>query len=709
MRMLIACLALLPTFAWAASPDILFADFESDTYAPWTATGEAFGKGPAKGTLPGQMNVSGYEGNRLVNSFFDGDRTTGKLTSPAFKIERRYINFLIGGGGYAGQTCMNLLVDGTVVRTATGPNTKSGGSEELEPAGWDVAEHAGKAATIEIVDAATGGWGHINVDHVVFSDTKSAAMVHDAAREWVAEKAFLHLPVKNGAKLRKAKVFVDGRVEREFDIEIGTGDPDWHAPLDISAWRGKTLKVQVDRLPGNSKWLTSIEQGDAIKGAESFYREPLRPQLHVSPSRGWNNDPNGMVYYGGEYHLFFQLNPYGTNWGNMHWGHAVSKDLVHWRELPIALYPDRFGTMFSGSAVMDMKNTSGFGRDGKPPMVLLYTAAGNPFTQCLAYSTDGRTFTKHDKNPVVPHISGGNRDPKVIWHEPSGRWVMVLYVDRDKKHFIDFLTSPDLKTWTPASTIESFYECPDFFELPIDGDAKNTRWVLTGASSEYILGRFDGKTFTPQTPKLKGHLGRGFYAAQTFSDVPDGRRIQIGWFQAPSPGMPFNQAMTVPLEMKLISTADGPRMTWMPVKELQTLRAKSHRIGPMDLKPGDANPLAGAAGELLEVRVEFEPADAAEVALNVRGVRVYYDVKKQELIVNGHRAPASLRNGRQRLVVLADRTGYEIFASDGLTYVPFPVIPKADDRSVQLQSVGGAAKIIAAEVHELRSIWNAIP
>jgi sucrose-6-phosphate hydrolase SacC (GH32 family) len=299
----------------------------------------------------------------------------------------------------------------------------------------------------------------------------------------------------------------------------------------------------------------------------------------------------------------------------------VSKDLVHWKELGDTLMPDTMGPMFSGSAVVDRNNTSGFGKDGKPPLVLIYTAAGNPTTQCLAYSLEGRHFTKYVKNPVVPQITGGNRDPKVIWHQPTRKWVMVLYVGTNKGHTIHFLTSPSLKDWKLASVAEGggkgnyLFECPDLFELPVDGDIKDRKWVLVAANSEYAVGTFDGTSFTPQHSELVGHQGKGFYAAQTFSDIPatDGRRIQIGWFQTPTPGMPFNQSMTIPLELKLTATAHGPRLTWTPVKELQSLRTKSHPIEPLTLKPDSSNPLAQIKAELIELRVEFEPTAESEI------------------------------------------------------------------------------------------------
>jgi len=694
--------------AYAAdTPDLVIADFESTTYGAWTTTGEALGPGPARGTLPGQMAVSGFKGKGLVNSFYKGDATTGTLTSPPFKIERKFISFLIGGGRDTERTCMNLLVDGRIVRTATGPNDKPGGTEALATESWDVSEFFGKTAVLQIVDQATGGWGHINVDHIVLTDRKPSSLLTNAKREFKIEKRYLNLPIKNGAPKRKVSTLVEGRVVVKNDIELADAAPDWWAFMDVSAWRGQTVTLQVDKLPEDSKALSSIEQGDSIKGAENIYHEPLRGQFHFSSRRGWNNDPNGLVFFNGEYHLFYQHNPYGWGWGNMHWGHAISRDLVHWQELGDVLAPDEFGPMFSGSAVVDWKNTSGLGKEGKPPLVLIYTAAGDPTVQCLASSTDGRNFTKYSGNPVLKQITGGNRDPKVFWHEPTKRWVMPLYVETNKVHTIQFLTSPNSKDWTYLSRNDGFFECPDFFELPVDGDATKKKWVLTAASSEYMVGTFDGTKFTPETKKLAGHRGKGFYAAQTFSDIPanDGRRIQIGWFQTETKGMPFNQSMTIPLELKLTATPDGPRLTMNPVKELAALRARSHAVGPITLKPGDANPLARISGELFELRAEFEPGATSIVSFNVRGVAVSYDVAKQELTVHGHRAPAPLRGGKQRLTIFCDRTALEVFASDGLTYIPMPVNVDGKNLSLGASVHGDPVKFNLLDVYELRSIW----
>ena len=715
-RSILVSVALVATLASraVAAEDVVLADFEATTYGSWTVTGDAFGPGPARGSLPGQMAVNGFKGQGLVNSFFKGDDSTGTLTSPEFRIERKFLSFLIGGGSNPEKLALQLLVDGKVVRTATGPNSQSGGSEALAPESWDVSEFAGRNAILRIVDDAKGGWGHLNVDHLVQTDTRSPGLSSNVKRDLTPRRRYLHIPIQNGAPKRVVTLFVDGKQEVRNDVELATGKPDWWAVMDVSAWKGRKLTLQVDKFPEDGSGLAAIAESDSLPDAARLYREPLRGQFHFSPQRGWNNDPNGMVFFNGEYHLFFQHNPYGWAWGNMHWGHAVSRDLLHWQELGDKLAPDPFGPMFSGSAVVDWNNTSGFGKPGKPPLVLIYTAAGNPTVQCIAHSTDGRNFTKYSGNPVIPQVTGGNRDPKVMWHEPSKKWVLVLYVELPNRgHTVHFYTSPNLKEWTLASVTEGIrgsnylFECPDFFELPVDGDPKDRRWVLLGANSEYGVGTFDGTRFTPEHSRLPGHRGQGFYAPQTFSDVPstDGRRIQIGWYQTETKGMSFNQAMTIPLELRLTATPEGPRMTFNPVRELESLRNGKFQFDGKVVSPGQPNPLAKARAELVELRAEFEPGNA-EVTFTVRGATITYDPRKQEIVVNGHRAPAPLRNGRQRLTIYADRTGLEVFASDGLTYVPKPFQPKATDLGVSVESKGAPVKFTSLRAYPLKSIWN---
>lgn len=723
-KMLLLALMLTAT-AGRAGPlaDIILADFEGKDYGDWKTEGTAFGPGPAQGTLPHQMAVSGYAGHGLVNSFFGGDRATGKLTSPEFKIERKYIKFLIGGGGWEGKTCMNLFIKGKRICTIAGPNTSPGGSEELAPASWDVTQYSGQTAHLEIVDDATGGWGHINVDQIVQSDVPAVAAPTPVTRELALalDKRYLLLPVKNDTKKafkQRVAVLVEGAIVREFDIDLAE-QPDWFAHLDVSAWQGKPATLRVEKYPADSKALELVTTSDAIWHAADLYREPLRGQLHFSSRRGWNNDPNGMVFADGEYHLYFQHNPYGWPWGNMHWGHATSPDMVHWREQPEAIYPHQYGDWaFSGSAVVDAANTSGWRTGTNALIVAAYTSTGRG--ECIVHSNDrGLTFTEFDGNPVLKHHG---RDPRLFWHAASHQWVMAVYDEVEKTRCIAFHTSPDLKTWTFQSRIEGFFECPDIFELPLHGTATllspqegdksvappvKKYWVLTAASSEYMVGQFDGKQFTPETPKLKGHQGQGYYAAQTFSHDPQGRVVQIGWLQTATRGMPFNQSMSLPHELKLLATPEGPRLTWTPVKELDALCARSHRLALLTLKPGDANPFAADQGELLEIRVEFAPGAATAVNLTVRGLPISYDCTKQELVIGKRRIPAPLIGGKQRLRIFVDRTAYEIHASDGLVYIPLATAPDVADHALSLVVEGGSTRFDALEVRELQSIWPA--
>ena len=541
-------------------------------------------------------------------------------------------------------------------------------------------------------------------------------------QELIIEKPYLHLPVKNGAPPRLMRFVVEGREVREFTIELADAEPDFWVFADVSAFRGKAMQIRLDELPEGSQGLTSIRQSNDVPGADSLYREKRRPQFHFSSRRGWNNDPNGLVYYGGTYHLFYQHNPYGWNWGNMHWGHAVSSDLVRWAERPEALHPDEMGTMFSGSAVVDWSNTAGFQQGSEKPIVLVYTAAGGenpasegqPFTQAIAYSTDGgKTFAKYDGNPVIPHLEGGNRDPKVIWHAPTGRWVMALYLDeRDEAHYHALLASSDLRSWTKLSEVALAAgrgECPDLFELPVDGDEGNRKWVFSQASGHYLIGSFDGETFTPEVGPLRWQGSESMaYAAQTFSDIPaeDGRRIQIAWLQQELPGMPFNQMMTFPVELTLRTTGDGPRLFVNPVQEIELLHDQRHAWENETLAEGGANLLAGLGGDLFHLRAELEVGDAEEVGFIIRGVPVLYHAAKHQVTCG--RMSGALRpvEGKIRLELLVDRASIELFGNSGETYLVAGMIPPDDNTSLELISKGGTATVTSLEVYELRSAWR---
>jgi fructan beta-fructosidase len=676
-------------------PDLVVADFEGDSHAPWVAEGAAFGAGPARGALPGQMAVDGFEGRGLASSFHGGDGTVGTLTSPPFRVERRHLNFLLGGGKDTERLRVELLRGGKPVRTLTGPNDRPGGSERLEWYAWDVADLADQTVVLRVVDEARGGWGHLSVDHVVQGDRRRGVV--PASREVVAGRRFLLLPVKNGAPKRRVRVTSGDAVLREFEIELAEGPADFRAPLDLQPFAGKTLRLEAT-LPEGSTALEAITQADEDADPETLYREPLRPRFHFTARRGWLNDPNGLVWHDGEYHLFFQHNPYGREWGNMHWGHAVSADLVHWRELPIALYPRTFGDWcFSGSAVVDARNTSGFGADGQPPLVLAYTSTGRG--ECIAWSRDrGRTWTEYEGNPVVRH---NGRDPRLLWHDESGRWVMAVYDETDGRRDIVFHTSPDLKHWTERSRIGGFFECPDLIRLPVAGSPAESAWVLYGADGAYLVGDFDGERFTPRAERQRLWHGN-FYAAQTFTNAPDGRCIQIGWGRGITfPDTPFDQQMCVPVALSLRRDGERLRLHAEPVAELAALAGEPRRVEPRTLEPSQA--VASPLGEASDVRLEIDPGAASVITLGLRGVTLRYDAAKGELSCRDVTAavgkPLALR-------ILQDRGSIEVFADGGATAMSVAAISEPGANELTLNVAGGPARLGRLEIRPLRSSWE---
>jgi fructan beta-fructosidase len=542
----------------------------------------------------------------------------------------------------------------------------------------------------------------------------NVAAAKDESREFLLQKKYLNFPVKNGAEKRLIHLIIDNKIVREFEIELAPDEPDFWVFLDINDFAGKKAILWIDKYkPDQSKGFDSVYQANTYIGQENVYEEKLRPQLHFTSKRGWNNDANGLVYYDGQYHLFYQHNPYGWNWGNMTWGHAVSTDMIHWVELGDAIHPNRLGTIFSGSAVVDVNNTAGFQTGDEKVIVCIYTSAGGtnpmskgqPFTQSIAYSNDrGRTLTVYEGNPVLGHINGGNRDPKVIWHEPTNQWVMALYLDDNT---MGFLTSKDLKSWHLQSRLKCFHECPELFSLPVDGDRNSKKWILYGGSGDYLIGSFDGKKFTPQVGPITFQYGNCFYASQTFNNIPieDGRRIQMAWGRVAMPGMPFNQMMLFPVTLTLRTTEEGPRMFAEPIREIEKLHKKQWRWENRILKPKE-NLLSGISGELFHIRVEMKVADVEEIGFVIRDVPINYDVRQQQLSCLDKTATLKPSDGNIRLEILVDRTSIEIFGNGGRIYMPIGVILAGNSKPLEIVTKGGDTEIKSLEIFDLSSIWR---
>ena len=560
------------------------------------------------------------------------------------------------------------------------------------------------------VNNQTSSCGHTNIDHIVQNNKQFDS--DDYITEFEITKRYLNFPVKDGGKKRLMKLIIDGKSVREFEIEIADGPADYWVFLDVREFEGKDVVLQAPRYrEDNTEILQQVTQDDKIMGNASLYKEKLRGQFHFSSKRGWNNDSNGMVYYKGLYHLFYQHNPYGWSWGNMTWGHAVSKDMVHWTELSDAIHPDELGTIFSGSAVVDKNNTAGFKTGDESPIVCFYTSAGgtNPwskgakFTQSIAYSNDGgMTWTKYQGNPVIKHIIGANRDPKVFWHKPTNKWVMVLFLDAGE---LAIFNSDNLKEWTETSRIKPFHECPELFELPVDGNSNNTRWVLYGANGDYLIGSFDGKKYQPQTELIKFEHGNTFYASQTFNNAPDKRRVQIAWGRVDTPGMPFNQCMLFPVSLTLHNTADGLLMFANPIDEIKSLYAKEKSWNNETIEPGD-NLLAGYAGDLFDIETVLDVRGAETAGFNIRGVKIEYNVKDQRLNCDGHSANLIPQDGKIQLRILVDINTTEIFAAEGKVYMPMKSVnANRQDRSIGIFTTGGRTQLISLHVRELVSAW----
>ena len=471
----------------------------------------------------------------------------------------------------------------------------------------------------------------------------------------------------------------------------------------------------------------------AVAQESGQYREPYRPQFHYSPPQWWMNDPNGLVYYEGEYHLFYQYHPGSLVWGSMHWGHAVSTDLVHWETLPIALYPDELGTIFSGSVVVDAANTSGLVPGGELVAIYSYDTQ----TQGIAYSIDnGRTWTKYARNPVIDALAPDFRDPKVFWHQETGRWVMVISAGKEVRFFV----SPNLMDWEETSSFASnfftlgVWEMPDLFPLEFQG---KTKWALivnvgsggpaSGSGTMYFIGDFDGERFVADETSdiLWLDYGPDDYAGTTWNNAPDGRRIFIGWmnnwrYADRIPTDPWRGAMTIPREIRLVDTPNGPRLAQQPVQSIEQLREPVGTWENMSVE--GENMLPNVKGRALEILADFEIGTAPVFGLqlqhgDVEFASVFYDVQGEQLYISrplsgitgftrSFSAPLAPEDGRITLRILLDESSLEVFAGAGevvLTSQQF-IPPKVDD--VVLFADDGSAELVSLQVYKLASVWN---
>lgn len=480
------------------------------------------------------------------------------------------------------------------------------------------------------------------------------------------------------------------------------------------------------------------------------YKEKFRPQYHFTPQKNWMNDPNGLVYVNGEYHLFYQHNPFGNRWGHMSWGHAVSRDLVKWKHLPVAIPEKDSVAIFSGSAVIDKNNTSGFAtKAGQQPMVAIYTAhiikdPSKPDDyrqeQHMAYSLDnGRTFTKYEGNPIHNNGMKDYRDPKVFWHEPTRKWIMLVV--KPHEHIIDFYQSSNLKEWNKVGEFgnegdfSEIWECSDLLEMKVEG-TNEKKWVLINSQQygvQYFVGTFDGKTFKNDNDKstvLRQDYGPDYYAAITYNNLPEGQApIMVGWmnnwkYANDIPTDPWKSAMAVPREMYL-RKIDGKYLLFQqPVKALEKQRGKQTYLSNIQVE--STKPLL-LNGRSYEFNIDWQPGNITNSGVTVfsssnKGLKIGYDAVKKLLYIDRsaisddsfykdftknsrYETPITLRNGTLNLRILVDHSVVEVFANNGEKVMSIQAFPGEQYEGINLFTENAPTTFRKVEFYPLRSVW----
>ncbi|OIR05384.1 levanase precursor [mine drainage metagenome] len=469
--------------------------------------------------------------------------------------------------------------------------------------------------------------------------------------------------------------------------------------------------------------------------SQELYKEKYRPQFHFTPQKNWCNDPNGLVYFNGEYHLFYQSNPFGNQWGHMSWSHAVSKDLLHWQQLPVAIKEENGVMIFSGSGVIDEKNTSGFGKNA---MVAIYTGHSDTLqTQNIAFSNDaGRTFTKFNNNPVLNLHQKDFRDPNVFWFEKNSCWIMS--VSHPVEHQIEFYQSKNLKDWKPLSKFgpagdtRGVWECPDLMRVSIEG-SNEKKWVLfisQNSTMQYFVGEFDGAKFINENPLkiFKQDYGTDYYAAIAYHNTPDKNPVSIGWlnnwnYANSIPTSPWKSTMSLPRKLSLKKINGEWILIQQPVRVIEKLRNKAFVfVNRIVAKEETVN----FSGQVFELELLFQPSSAGESGIklavgNNHFLKISYDATNQQMIVdrsqtnssfnktfasiNTASAKIKLHNGKLKWHIYFDKSIVEIFVNDGETVFTTQIFPEEDENNIQLFSTAGNTKFDYLTFWKMKSIW----
>lgn len=554
-------------------------------------------------------------------------------------------------------------------------------------------------------------------------------------------KKYLLLPVQDNAPESKVCIVVDNRQQGVVaNVRLARDKVDYYVPFDLSAYEGKDISIDVQGMPESSLCWEKMNLTDTF---DMTNHEKFRPVYHHTPAYGWMNDPNGMFYKDGVYHLYFQHNPYGSTWGNMTWGHSTTTDLVNWNYEGLAIKPDAWGAVFSGSAVVDYDNTAGFGKNA---VVAFYTSAksspwGDTQSQSMAYSLDnGKTFVKYAYNPIVTSSKRDFRDPKVFWYAPDKHWVMILAGGQE----MDIYSSKNLKDWKYESSFGAkqgahggVWECPDLVELPVEG-TKEKKWVLIcninpggpfgGNAAQYFVGTFDGKKFVNESPTQTKWMdwGKDHYATVTFSNAPGGRCIALGWmsnwqYQTVLPTLQYRGSNTIARDLTLYRQDGELLLRCTPSPEIE--KARMQKVSVPSFKVSDSYDLAslleGNDGAY-EIDMTIKNSGASKIMFtlsNDKGekVNMYYDIMRKQFVMDRSESgkvdfsvdfPAvtvapvyDTDNIRLRLFV--DRTSIEAFGEGGKFVMTNQVFPTEPYNKMSFVSVRGNFTVKSMDVYKL--------
>ncbi len=452
-----------------------------------------------------------------------------------------------------------------------------------------------------------------------------------------------------------------------------------------------------------------------------YEKQAFRPQYHFSPEKNWQGAPGGLVYFDEEYHLFYQYNPKSIEAGNSSWGHAVSSDMIHWKYLPTAISPDENSecAILSGCVIVDKNNDLGKQSGDTKTLLAFYTASG--CGQQIAYSTDkGSTWQKYANNPIIPYDESDEASsPKVFWHEASQKWVMLLSRKQSEKETskgVSIYNSDNLIDWEYKSHIPAMDDHPDLIEFTVENRPDEKAWVLLEGNGSYLLGDFDGSTFTSITGRMKSDWGTNYYAPQICSNIPDsdGRTIQIAWLKdGKFTDMPFNGQMTFPSELTVKKFPSGYKLLRKPLTEIEELHDKQYSWSHKNTIPGiDQNHLKKVSGACLHIIGEFDLKTSDNFGLMLRhsnkaaGIEVLYNVKRGVLTVLGNTVPLLPEDNIIKLEIILDRSSLEIYANDGQAVVSNLYETDLKSTDVVLFTNGGELEIVQADIYEMNSIWT---